>query len=1058
MKKIFELIEKEQLMRAKDIVDSKRVKNAFFNLSEIKKEEIELLEEVLEILEYAIIDNWRYAFDTKKENRDNKKQFTSYCRLYFKLKQAIPLPENKTELMKRILQLITFSYLGEKWEDMRRFVIENEKVWNFKSDEEEWDGKIFYNIYQAVMHLIKKESWNDLGKSCQIISDLKQQQKEFEKKYLNSVESKDKIGSALELASLYHLARSVELLGEYMLQGSPKDIIEQLEYHFEKAISYSQSARIIELDLILRMLHGTFKKMVFNSVWYITNTVNSRVTKYVKLITQNSKPVFELLYPQRIAILEKGLLDPANKAIVVNLPTSSGKTMIAEFRILQALNQFSDDNGWIVYVAPTRALVNQITARLRKNLSKAPLNINVQKMSGALEIDAFEENMLEQENTFEILVTTPEKLNLLIRQGIEEKLNRPLVLAIIDEAHNIGDNSRGLNFEMLLSIIKKDCKHANLLLLTPYIPNSDSVAEWLDPQNPKSISIELNWQPNDRVIGMFYPEGRGRKVNTFFKPMITSHETIVVDDELLLSESNNSKYTYYKLKSRKYLLASVVAEKIKDIGNMIVLGYTPNATWKIAKELSERLPRKETLDERIILVKKFIAAEMGNEFPLVNYLDYGIGIHNAGLPDEIKILMEWLMEEELLNVLVATTTIAQGINFPVSAIVMATYSYPLIGSMPSRDFWNLAGRAGRMDQKSVGIVGIAVDGKQSLQASNLKEYVGNTAEDLVSVLVKMVEDAMKLKSELNLRSLANFPEWSSFLQYISHMYKQSQDLQNFNAEVEITLKRTFGYNSLNQNEKTVLLNAVKNYAEKLDGKKHLATLSDMTGFAPESIEKTIKKVSKLGIKQNDWNSSKLFSSSSDVLRKLMGIMITVPEVKKQLDISVPGKKITHSTISRIVSDWVSGKDVIEISKEYFGGTDTTAVSKCVNAIYSKISNFATWGLAAMQKIPGSGLNFDEMSEEEKKKLNNVPAMVFYGVNSDEAIVMRMNNVPRSIAHNLGKMYSEKVENIINEKPSKVNKWLRELSDEGWSKAIPSGKKISGKEYKKIWKRLAGYNN
>ena len=48
---------------------------------------------------------------------------------------------------------------------------------------------------------------------------------------------------------------------------------------------------------------------------------------------------------------------------------ASGKTLIAEFRILQALNQFSDDNGWVVYVAPTRALVNQIASRLKRDLS-----------------------------------------------------------------------------------------------------------------------------------------------------------------------------------------------------------------------------------------------------------------------------------------------------------------------------------------------------------------------------------------------------------------------------------------------------------------------------------------------------------------------------------------------------------------------------------------------------------------------------------------------------------------------------------------------------------------
>jgi replicative superfamily II helicase len=76
----------------------------------------------------------------------------------------------------------------------------------------------------------------------------------------------------------------------------------------------------------------------------------------------------------------------------VNLPTSSGKTFIAQFRILQALNQFEREGGWVAYVAPTRALVNQITARLRQGFS--PLGITVERVSPALEVDALEAGLL----------------------------------------------------------------------------------------------------------------------------------------------------------------------------------------------------------------------------------------------------------------------------------------------------------------------------------------------------------------------------------------------------------------------------------------------------------------------------------------------------------------------------------------------------------------------------------------------------------------------------------------------------------------------------------------
>ena len=139
-----------------------------------------------------------------------------------------------------------------------------------------------------------------------------------------------------ELISLYHLAKIVDLMATFMINGEILDIREQIGMHFGKAIEAAEEGGIVSLNLILIMLQRMLQKMISNSVWMVTQRVNSRVTKFVRNITTQDKAVFELMYPQKHAILEEGLLDPAHKAIVVNMPTSSGKTLIAQFRILQA--------------------------------------------------------------------------------------------------------------------------------------------------------------------------------------------------------------------------------------------------------------------------------------------------------------------------------------------------------------------------------------------------------------------------------------------------------------------------------------------------------------------------------------------------------------------------------------------------------------------------------------------------------------------------------------------------------------------------------------------------
>jgi len=1038
---IFSELSDEIQNKAEEIISEKKFENKLFGKHTLTQEERELLEKILEIYELAIIDLW--------DREEKKNEFSTLSKKCFDILQIFPLPKDDILKIKHILRLIAYSYLGEKWEDGRRFLIEEENVWKIEiNDENMWDERLFKKTYLAILYLVRKNSWDDLRDTVSLINDLRDEQKNYEEKYLNSVDAEYKKGAALELASFYHFAKSIEVLGKFMLEGEPSSdrVVSEIDYHFNKGMKFCDLSANFEFSLILRLMLAMFKKMIFNSIWRVSERINSKITSFVKHITKASKPVYELLYPQRAAILEMGLLDPASRGIVVNLPTSSGKTLVAEFKILQALNQF--ENGWIAYVAPTRALVNQITNRLRKDLENEPLNLRIEKMSGALEIDFFEEKLIE-EKAFDVLITTYEKLNLLIRQGIEEKLDRKLVLLIVDEAHNIESPNRGLNLEMLISTVKSDCKYANLLLLTPFIPNSEEVSKWISPDNPKSIEIQLNWwKPNDQVIGIYYAEGKMRNWITYFEPLITTHHTIFFPKKIQVGGYNDAIFNipYLKLNS-KSLLTSIVAKQLEDVGPLLIVARTINDTWKIADNLCKYFEPIE--DEDISLIKRFVTAELSENFPLVRYLSKGIGIHHAGLPDEIRYLMEWLMEENKLHVLVATTTIAQGINFPVSAILMASYSYPF-KEMPVRDFWNIIGRAGRIDQRSLGIIGIAV--KNEDDKRKVTDYVRRQTGDLISILVKMVDELENLGQELGMELIIRYPEWSAFLQYIAHLYRQYDNVSELISRLEMELNRTYGYRILNQRKKEVLKNAVKQYVRKLSGKDHIVNLADQTGFSPESIEKTIYRIQKLGLKQFDWYSSKLFNNETGTLRKLIGVMLSVPEVKKSLEVSIPGETITYSKLSHLIIDWVSGKEFTEIAREIWGRDDPTAISNCIKAIYQKVVNGATWSLAAFLNMPTSGIDFSQLTEGEMRKLKNIPAMVYYGVNTEEGIVMRINNIPRSIANKLGEIYKTETGDIS---PKSAYEWLKTKPSSVWNESVPPDKNISGDDYKKIWEKLSG---
>jgi replicative superfamily II helicase len=1037
-----------------DIVTRRKLAKQFPSLRESDTQEEKLLIDFLNDIEFDAIHLWN------PKNDEEKQLFAKICNRYVEIAQTLIVPSDEMEKIFHVFRLMTFGYLGDRWEVVHRYLKDKQSYLEVNCDCEDWNERLFKTIYMAVYYILLKDKWENLESAIGLINKLRSEQQNFENKMLDNVKNKSASPVvAFEIASFYHLAKCVDLLGTFQLEGKPTNVNERLDFHFDQAINLSDKAGLVELGLISRLLKSTFQKMVNNSIWMVAYQINPSVKSFVETLVKSQPPIIEFMWPQRYSILERGLLDASVRSIVVNLPTSSGKTLVAEFRILQAINHFKEVKGWVAYVVPTKALVNQITLRLKKDL--AVIDLKVEKVSGALDIDAYETKLINNSD-FDILVMTPEKFSMILRRpDFTNTLGlRPLALVVVDEAHNIETWQRGINLETLLAMIKKDCPTANYLLMTPFLPNTDEIAKWLAPTLNKSINLGAHfWKPNHMVIGAYYSEKCKKEAKIKFKPLVTLNETLVTNEPITITEFSDCPYTKQELNT-KYKLTALVASKLYHHENVLILAGGKPDSYLIANILWNNIPFPDTLDPKVKLVRDFVAAELGDEFPLVKYLEKGIGIHHAGLPEEIRSLMETLMEKGLLKYLIATTTIAQGINFQISTILMAAYNYPISSynaskdtSIPQKEFWNLVGRAGRVYKNYPGTVGIAVKGGiNSEDSKKVMIYVRQNTASLISNLVAMVDIALKESKALDLKALYREPAWSTFLQYIAHLYNETENLTQFIDETEMGLKRTLGYNQLTEENKRILLNSVKEYAKGLN--KGITKLADATGFCPETINAVIAEVKELP--KAEWAASALFQENSNSMKSLVGIMLRTPEVEKQMtELNLTGRGNIRFTISNFISDWVSGKDISYLSKKYYGD-ELSDTSTCVSAIYSHLINAATWSLSAFQKLAQKTLDYDSLSEDEKRKLANIPAMVYYGVDSDEAILLRKAGVPRSISKNLGySLRQELGEDLYNKNLSDISAWLKQLSDGKWQQAVSSGKKITGKDYKQVWAMLSG---
>lgn len=194
-----------------------------------------------------------------------------------------------------------------------------------------------------------------------------------------------------------------------------------------------------------------------------------------------SKRGFQELRPSQVKSIKAGLFEDRN--LLVCTPTASGKTLVAE---LAFLNAVLHDRGKAVYIVPLRALASEKYRQFKKDYPNLKIGIS----SGELDTqDSYLSNA-------DVIITTSEKFDSLLRHRAE--WIRKLKAIIIDEIHLLNDNSRGPTLEIIITIIKKEIPHAQIIGLSATIGNPEELAEWLNAE-----LIKDSWRPVKLKKGVY---------------------------------------------------------------------------------------------------------------------------------------------------------------------------------------------------------------------------------------------------------------------------------------------------------------------------------------------------------------------------------------------------------------------------------------------------------------------------------------------------------------------------------------------------------------------------
>jgi superfamily II DNA/RNA helicase len=408
------------------------------------------------------------------------------------------------------------------------------------------------------------------------------------------------------------------------------------------------------------------------------------------------------LWPAQKRICAAGML--VGKSAVIQMPTSAGKTRATELVIRSAFLAGRADLA--VIVAPYRSLCHDIRGDLTKAF--AGENINLDEASDSYQFDVSLEQLFERKS---VLIVTPEKLLYMLRRAPE--LASRIGLIVYDEGHQFDGMTRGPTYELLLSSLKIALPSSvQVILISAVIGNAAQIAAWLI-NDPHAVVAGEGLLPTKKSIAFAsWQDARGRleyvspmdpDEREFWVPrVIESVDLPALPRERKIRTFPESKGTEIGL----YLGLHLVTN-----GSVAVFCGRKDSAAGLCKKIVELVDRGAGIPmpisssdaAEITKIATLLTLNVGSGAYSTRAAQAGLLAHHASVPQGVRLAIEHAMKYGLARFVVCTSTLAQGVNFPIKYLIVTSVQQGQ-DRISVRDFHNLIGRAGRAGMHTEGSV------------------------------------------------------------------------------------------------------------------------------------------------------------------------------------------------------------------------------------------------------------------------------------------------------------------------------------------------------------------
>lgn len=354
----------------------------------------------------------------------------------------------------------------------------------------------------------------------------------------------------------------------------------------------------------------------------------------------------------------------AGESLLLACPTASGKSLVAYLALLRAAR--AGRTG--LYLVPLRALAHEKVEELSKF---EELGLKVGISIGDFDLPA------DRLDKLDVLVATSEKADGLLRRG-SPWLDR-LGVVVADEVHLMRDPDRGPTLEVSLTRLRRAYPDLQIVALSATVRNSEEVAEWLGARH-----IASAFRPVPLKLGVYH------------------------DGEILFTDLSTEE-----VRGPGDAVPRLVRTALEAGGQALVFVNSRRASEQVAESLTRTVRALLGPDE--LARARAASAELANVSDedtegirrLSGLMPHGVAFHNASLTNPERRVVERAFRDRVLKALVATPTLAAGINLPARRVIVRdTTRYDdrlgLQAPIPAVEVQQMLGRAGRPRYDPVG--------------------------------------------------------------------------------------------------------------------------------------------------------------------------------------------------------------------------------------------------------------------------------------------------------------------------------------------------------------------